>query len=107
MDDTGDALRRIETFVHTIDDNVQAIAGTAVEQSRQLEEISTAVNAIDHMARENINLVGSMNGVSQARSSGAAQLSELVGHFQLNRRGEIRTSGTSSQSYTAKRRFVA
>ena len=107
VDDTGDALRRIETFVHTIDDNVQAIAGTAVEQSQQLEEISTAVNAIDHMARENINMVGSMNGVSQALSSGAAQLSELVGHFQLNRHGEIRASGTSSQSYAAKRRFVA
>ena len=94
--DTGDALRRIEDFVRSIDDNVAAIATTSIEQSRQLGDISHSVSAIDRMSQENISMVGSMNGISKALVTGAATLAELVGRFKLNRRKAIREPGSAA-----------
>ena len=88
--DTGDALRRIEDFVRSIDDNVAAIADTANKQTEQLGEINTAVNAIDTMSRDNIAMVGGMNEVSHALAEGAEKLVALVQRFKLNRRKKRR-----------------
>ena len=92
--DTGDALRRIEDFVRTIDGNVEAIATSATEQSHQLAEINLAVRALDRLSRENISLVERMNLVSHALASGAETLSGLVHRFKLNRRARIREPGS-------------
>jgi len=104
VNDTGDALRRIETFVHTIDENVEAIARTSVVQSEQLSEISTAVNAIDRMARENIDMVGGMNSVGRALAEGADTLAALVRRFKLNRRKAIREPGSLAASAASSER---
>ncbi|MBB4105635.1 methyl-accepting chemotaxis protein [Allorhizobium borbori] len=96
VNDTGDALRRIETFVHTIDENIEAIARASVVQSEQLSEISTAVNAIDRMSHENIDMVGGMNSVSRALAERAETLAALVRRFKLNRRKTIREPGSAA-----------
>ncbi len=102
--DTGDALRRIEDFVHTIDGNVEAIAQSATEQSHQLAEINTAVHSLDRLSRENITLVGRMNAVSLALATGAETLSGLVHRFKLNRRARIREPGSEAAAAVHLRR---
>lgn len=94
--ETGSALNRIESFVQSIDVNIEAIATAAFEQSTSLTEISTAVNALDQMTQQNAGMVGGMNAISEALSSGAATLSKLASRFQLNRRSAIREPGSSA-----------
>lgn len=94
--DTGDALNRIETFVHSIDLNVEAIATAAIEQSHRLSEISTAVNALDQVTQQNTSMVGSMKGISLALAEGAEKLVVLVNRFKLNRRKTIREPGATA-----------
>ncbi|MGV1952492.1 methyl-accepting chemotaxis protein [Agrobacterium vitis] len=94
--ETGSALNRIESFVQSIDVNIEAISTAASEQSTSLTEISTAVNALDQMTQQNAGMVSGMNAISEALSSGAAKLSELANRFQLNRRSAIRESGSSA-----------
>ncbi|MBN9029735.1 MAG: PAS domain-containing methyl-accepting chemotaxis protein [Rhizobiales bacterium] len=94
--ETGDALRRIEDFVRSIDANVAAIADTANRQTEQLAEINTAVSAIDTMSRDNIAMVGGMNEVSRTLAEGAEKLVALVQRFKLNRRKRIREAGAAT-----------
>ncbi|NSY12654.1 PAS domain S-box protein [Agrobacterium vitis] len=102
--ETGSALTRIESFVHSIDVNIEAIATASSEQSTSLSEISTAVNALDQMTQKNAGMVGSMNAISEALSSGAAKLTELANRFQLNRRSAIREPGSSASMRGSDRR---
>ncbi|MVA55309.1 methyl-accepting chemotaxis protein [Agrobacterium vitis] len=102
--ETGNALTRIESFVHSIDVNIEAIATASSEQSTSLSEISTAVNALDQMTQKNAGMVGSMNAISEALSSGAAKLTELANRFQLNRRSTIREPGSSAALRGSDRR---
>jgi methyl-accepting chemotaxis protein len=104
--DTGDSLNRIETFVHSIDVNVEAIANAAAEQSLRLSEINAAVNSLDQMTQQNSAMVGGMNSISQALAGGAAKLVELVDRFKLNRRKAIREAG-SAEAATHTHRRVA
>ncbi len=94
--ETGDALRRIEDFVRSIDANVAAIADTANRQTEQLAEINTAVSAIDTMSRDNIAMVGGMNEVGRTLAEGAEKLVALVQRFKLNRRKRIREAGAAT-----------
>ncbi|MGV1802526.1 methyl-accepting chemotaxis protein [Agrobacterium vitis] len=94
--ETGSALTRIESFVHSIDVNIEAIATASSEQSTSLSEISTAVNALDQMTQKNAGMVGSMNAISEALSTGATKLTELANRFQLNRRSAVREPGSNA-----------
>ncbi|MBB4066097.1 methyl-accepting chemotaxis protein [Gellertiella hungarica] len=105
--DTGDALRRIEDFVRTIDGNVEAMAAAAAEQTQQLSEISLAVETLDRNSQENIALVDGMNAVSRALAQGAESLSALVGRFKLNRRKAIREPGSAAAAASPAQRRVA
>ncbi len=88
--EAGSALGKIETYVTTIDGNVDAIATSIAEQSSGLQQISQAVNHIDQMTQQNAAMAEQSNAVSQALAEGAAHLATLVGRFQLNRRSRIR-----------------
>ncbi|PWE53219.1 chemotaxis protein [Metarhizobium album] len=90
VDATGEALHEIEEFVASIDRNMQLLATTATEQSTGLSEINKAVSHVDHMTRQNADMVERTTEISQQLAEGATRLLELVSHFKLNRRSTIR-----------------
>ena len=104
--DTGESLNRIETFVHSIDVNVEAIANAAAEQSLRLSEINAAVNSLDQMTQQNSAMVGGMNSISQALAAGATTLVHLVERFKLNRRKAIREPGSAEAAPPTQRRVA-
>ncbi len=83
---TGTALQDIEDLVKAIDQNVDAIATAAQEQSVGLREINKAVNELDRMTQENAAMSERTTDISRALAQGAHTLTELVGLFKLNRR---------------------
>jgi methyl-accepting chemotaxis protein len=94
--ETGNALKHIEEFVHSIDTNVEAISIAASEQSTSLSEINSAVNSLDQMTQQNAGMVSSMSAIAAALANGAADLEHLVARFKLNRRKWIREPGSDA-----------
>lgn len=90
VDETGSALQEIETFVASIDSNVQSLATAAQEQASGLSEINSTVSQLDRMTQQNAVMVERTTTISRSLAAGAAQLVELVNHFKLNRRQRIR-----------------
>lgn len=101
--ETGTALSRIQDYVQTINQNVEAMSTAAVEQSVGLKQISTAVNELDQMTQQNANMVQETSSISQTLSAGSAHLSELVGRFTLNRRSQIRETTAQTPQLQQKR----
>ena len=102
--ETGTALHRIESFVESINGNVEAIATTAAKQATSLTEINSAVNLLDQMTQQNSSMVSSVSSVSDALARGADRLEELVSRFQLNRRAAIREPGSAASRLGAENR---
>ncbi|WP_237368993.1 methyl-accepting chemotaxis protein [Rhizobium sp. SL42] len=91
--DTGSALDRIGDFVARINENIDAIAHAAREQSTGLQEISSSVHEIDQMTQQNAAMVEETTAISHTLAEGSDQLAALVGRFKLNRRAAIRQTG--------------
>lgn len=90
VEETGEALLQIEEYVSEIDLRVDAINNASREQSVGLNEISSAVNAIDQMTQQNAAMVEETTAISHSLEADAGDLAELVGMFKLNRRAAIR-----------------
>ncbi|EHS49142.1 methyl-accepting chemotaxis sensory transducer [Rhizobium sp. PDO1-076] len=91
--DTGSALDRIGDFVARINENIDAIAHAAREQSTGLQEISSSVHEIDQMTQQNAAMVEETTAISHTLAEGSDQLAALVGRFKLNRRAAVRQTG--------------
>lgn len=96
MGETGEALRHIQDFVQSIDENIQGIAMGAGEQSRSIGEINAAVGSLERATQENANMVSITSEIAQSLSEGAIDLEELVNRFRLNRRRRIREPGSQA-----------
>jgi methyl-accepting chemotaxis protein len=103
VDETGSALQEIETFVASIDSNVQSLATAAQEQATGLSEINSTVSQLDRMTQQNAVMVERTTTISRSLAAGAAQLVELVNHFKLNRRNRIREPEGEAGQARAKR----
>ncbi len=90
VDETGNALSRINEFVISIDRNVGAISTGAIEQSEGLRQISIAVNDLDQMTQQNAAMVEETTALSHSLSAASTHLTSLVGRFVLNRRANVR-----------------
>ncbi|TCM58132.1 methyl-accepting chemotaxis protein [Rhizobium sp. PP-F2F-G48] len=95
VDQTGKALDQITLYVADIDDKVDAMTTASREQSVGLQEISTAVNAIDQMTQANAAMVEETTAISANLSEDASVLTDLVGGFKLNRRKSVRQPGAA------------
>ncbi len=103
VDETGSALHEIETFVASIDSNVQSLATAAQEQATGLSEINSTVSQLDRMTQQNAVMVEKTTTISRTLAAGAAQLVELVNHFKLNRRNRIREPEAAADQGGSKR----
>lgn len=90
VDDTGQALARIDGFVSSIDRNIDAISTAAIEQAAGLKQITIAVNELDQMTQQNAAMVEETTALSHTLSSASTDLSALVNRFVLNRRARVR-----------------
>lgn len=94
VSETGTALSRIEKFVDEINQNIDAIATGAREQSTSLSEINMAVNQLDQVTQQNAALVSSIGGAGTVLADGVSKMRQLVELFKLNRRSAVREPGS-------------
>ncbi|MCM2475354.1 HAMP domain-containing protein [Rhizobium sp. CG5] len=80
---TGEALKKIEEYIVTINRHMDAIATSAREQSVGLSEVNTAVNQMDQVTQQNAAMVEEANAASATLANEAERLREMIGQFQL------------------------
>ena len=81
--ETGKSLERIKAQVMEINDVVAGIASGAKEQAIALEEVNKAINQMDQVTQENAAMVEESTAAGLALTRETAQLSELIGQFQV------------------------
>jgi methyl-accepting chemotaxis protein len=83
--ETGGSLERIMAQVTEINDVVGEIAAGAEEQATGLGEVNTAINQMDQVTQQNAAMVEQSTAATHSLSQEIAQLSGLIGQFQLGR----------------------
>ncbi len=91
---TGETIKEIEELVKAIDQNVDAIASAAQEQSLGLREINSSIGELGQMTQENAMMSDRTTEISATLQQGADALAQLVDLFKLNRR-QVQRDGTS------------
>lgn len=82
--ETGRALETIVAEVQEFNRNVSAIVENAQEQSSGLQQINTAVNAMDQDTQKNAAMVEEQTAASHGMARDAASLNELLSQFKLS-----------------------
>jgi len=103
VEQTGSALQAIVAEVQEIDHHVSSIVTAAREQATGIQEISSAVTAIDHGTQQNAALVEQSTAASHGLAREASTLMELIGQFNLGdgARAAARTQDLSGGSTAA------
>ena len=81
---TSEELRAIAGLIQRVDENVDAIANGAREQSTALAEVSTAVVEMDKATQQNAAMVEEMNAAGGALAEESRQLNALIAHFRVS-----------------------
>jgi len=84
VDETGQALERIATYVAQINSVVAEIAGSAQEQATGLHEVNTAVNQMDQMTQQNAAMVEQATAASHSLREEAEGLASLMDQFRID-----------------------
>ena len=98
--ETGKALVSIVEQVKQINANVEAIVTGSREQSTGLNEINTAVNAMDQGTQQNAAMVEQSTAASHSLAQEAASLFQLLSRFKVDEGGNhppqvVRSNGAS------------
>ena len=80
---SGEAFEKITAKVGEVTSVVAGIAEAAQSQCVGLNQISTAVNAMDQMTQQNAAMVEEATAASRSLSGEASRLNDLVSQFQL------------------------
>jgi methyl-accepting chemotaxis protein len=83
VNQTGNALKTIETYIVEINLHMDAIATSAREQSTGLSEVNMAVNQMDQVTQKNAAMVEESNAASATLASEVSRLRSLVSQFRL------------------------
>lgn len=83
VSETGATLSAIETYIATVNEHMDAIALSAREQSSDLAGVNAAVTQMDQVTQRNATMVEEATAAGAALADAAAQLRELLAHFQL------------------------
>jgi len=81
--ETGKSLERIMAQVTEINDVVAGIAAGAKEQAIALDEVNGAINQMDQVTQQNAAMVEQSTAASHTLSQETAQLSDMIGQFQV------------------------
>jgi methyl-accepting chemotaxis protein len=88
---SGDALKEIILSAGQVKNIIAEIAASSDEQSRGIDQITTAVNEMDTMTQQNAALVEETAAASEEMSNQAQELLSMVQEFKIR---ESLTSGT-------------
>jgi methyl-accepting chemotaxis protein len=100
--ETGEALQAIVVEVEEINENIKAIVISSREQATGLQEINTAVGAMDHNTQQNAAMVEEQTAASHALAREASELDALLRQFKLGGTeaqrtfADVRTSAPAS-----------
>ncbi|MFK0331872.1 methyl-accepting chemotaxis protein [Rhizobium sp. NPDC090275] len=111
---TGTALEVIVAEVQEINRHVDAIVKSAREQSIGLQEINTAVNAMDQGTQQNAAMVEQSTAASHSLARDAASLNQLLSRFNLGDEaqrpmavaGVVREASSANSSVTSPARTL-
>ncbi|WP_339759425.1 methyl-accepting chemotaxis protein [uncultured Hoeflea sp.] len=84
VNETGEALKAIESYIVNVNDHMKAIAHAAKEQSVGLSEVNLAVNQMDQVTQQNAAMVEESTAASASLSDEAGRLGTLIGQFRLS-----------------------
>ena len=84
----GDSLGGIAKGVQQVAALISEIASASSEQAGALDEINSAVAAMDEMTQKNAALVEETTAAAQSMSGQASNLADLVGFFKLAGAGQ-------------------
>ena len=79
----GDTMRDIVTAVVRVSDIIGEISSATAEQSRGLEEVSSAMQGLDQMTQQNAALVEESAAASESLSEQAVGLAQAVSAFKV------------------------
>jgi methyl-accepting chemotaxis protein len=98
VSDTGDVLKTIEGFITTVNQQMNAIATAAKEQSSGLAEVNSAVNQMDQLTQQNAAMVEETSAASAGLADQSVNLRQLVQRFEVGGvRGAYRVEGNGAQ----------
>jgi methyl-accepting chemotaxis protein len=98
VSDTGAVLKTIEGFITTVNQQMNAIAKAAKEQSSGLAEVNTAVNQMDQLTQQNAAMVEETSAASAGLADQSVNLRQLVQRFEVGGvRGAYRVDGSGAQ----------
>ncbi|MFK0383418.1 methyl-accepting chemotaxis protein [Agrobacterium sp. NPDC090273] len=88
---TGESLNTIGNKVDSINEHIASLTKAAQEQSMGIQEISAAINSMDHLTQQNAAMVEETNAATHNLGDVSANLAALVARFNVS----------SSAGYTA------
>lgn len=91
MDETNSALEKMLGGISQVADTISDIAHSAREQSNGIREINTAVEALDQSTQQNAAMFEETTATSQALSSEASVLAQLISGFSIRDEGPQNT----------------
>jgi methyl-accepting chemotaxis protein len=104
VSDTGAALKTIESFITTVNVQMNAIATAAKEQATGLAEVNTAVNQMDQFTQQNAAMVEETNAASAGLATESTRLRQLVQRFEIS---AGKAAGQADRGYAAAMRRSA
>lgn len=79
----SEALKAIEGYVVTVNDNIKSIAISSEEQSNGLLEISGAVNQMDQVTQKNAAMVEESTAATASLSDEIKRLRDIISDFRI------------------------
>jgi methyl-accepting chemotaxis protein len=106
--DSGRTLEEIVGSVKRVTDIVAEIAAASREQSIGIEQVTTAVGAMDHVTQANASQTEELNATAENLAAQARQMKDLVSHFRLSSSDpEARAASASRAAASPVRKAVA
>jgi methyl-accepting chemotaxis protein len=84
VDQSGDALGEIVTRVQEVTDVMAQIANSSRVHASGIEQVNSAVTAMDAMTQQNAALVEQAAAAAAALNEPAASMMKLIGHYRLS-----------------------
>ncbi|MBX4960053.1 methyl-accepting chemotaxis protein [Rhizobium binae] len=109
VNETGDALLKIEEQINRISDSIASIVQSYREQATGLHEINGAINQMDHATQQNAAMVEETNAACQELLSQGRQLQDSAGRFVVaaSSASQVKPAAHSTRHSRSEPRAVA
>ena len=92
VNQSGQTLEEIVSSVKRVTDIVSEIAAASQEQAGGIEQVNKAVTQMDQVTQANASQTEELSSTAESLAAQAAQLQEVVGQFNLVKKGLTKTA---------------